>query len=533
MERSAVDLKTMRALCANGIPFNVLRNPQFRDMVNALRKAPEGYKVPSSEKAKTVLLDECVRDVEKDLIPFKQTWYSHIISIVSDRWSNIKHKQLLNVLVVNSRGSMFMYATKAIAQFQSQAIDSVDPSNVLSVVIDNATNYKVAGKKWKMCTSIFFGHHDYASEFIWLQDTYKKGKMIVKCFLNHGQALSIFMVTSKLVLLKVAETRFASHYRYWVKHDDEHTRKIGQLVVNYIRDDDFWVEVENILRITKPIYWLIKFCDSEGLKMGEIYENMDNMLGGIQDVMKENMYASYFPQVQQIKISIPLHCLGFALTPRFYDSRYLETLALGVMEEFNRISENRDEERLLREQFATFNMKKGLYSLPETQMDAFTMEAIDCWSTCGVETPELADVGKKLLSQAISSSSAKRNWSTYCYIHNVKRNRLTIKGMTNLFLYIQIFDLEESRLEDIEWEDLEEDEDNGHGKNKAWSSRLSYIFEGFVSSVGFVDFEILIIYASTRIYCLNDIEIWPQEMILFSQLVFNSMAKPMPIGVML
>ena len=40
------------------------------------------------------------------------------------------------------------------------------------------------------------------------------------------------------------------------------------------------------------------------------------------------------------------------------------------MEEFNRISENRDEERLLREQFATFNMKKGLYSLPAAQMDA-------------------------------------------------------------------------------------------------------------------------------------------------------------------
>ena len=84
MERSAVDLKIVRVLCANGIPFNVLRNPQFRDMVNALRNAPEGYKAPSSEKTRTVLQYECVRDVEKDLIPFKQTWYSHIISIVSD-----------------------------------------------------------------------------------------------------------------------------------------------------------------------------------------------------------------------------------------------------------------------------------------------------------------------------------------------------------------------------------------------------------------------------------------------------------------
>ncbi|KAE8712791.1 polyprotein-like [Hibiscus syriacus] len=134
MKRSAIDLKIVRALCANGIPFNVLRNPQFREMINAIRKAPEGYKAPSSEKARTVLLDECVRDVEKDLTQFKDT----------------------------CRGSMFMYAEdfsgvektgKSIAEFLIQAIESVGPSNVLSVVTDNAANCKLAGKeieKWDM-----------------------------------------------------------------------------------------------------------------------------------------------------------------------------------------------------------------------------------------------------------------------------------------------------------------------------------------------------------------------------------------------
>ncbi|KAL7586189.1 hypothetical protein Lser_V15G40571 [Lactuca serriola] len=321
MEKSAVDLKIVRALCASGIPFNVLWNSQFRDMVNALRKAPEGYKAPSSEKVRTVLLDEYVRDVEKDLIPFKKTWSSHAISIVSNGWSNIKHKPLLNVLAVNSRGSMFMYATdfsgvektgKAIAQFLSQAIDSVAPSNVLSVITDNVANCKAVGKEvenmykhifWSSCCvhTLNLVFKDFESEFIWLEDTYKKGKTIVKYFLNHRHALSIFRETSKLELLKVAKTRFASQYvlskrlficrealstttarnswRDWVKHDDEHTRTTGQLVVNHIRDEDFWVEVENILRITKPIYRFIKFCDGEGSKMGEIYEKMDNMLG--------------------------------------------------------------------------------------------------------------------------------------------------------------------------------------------------------------------------------------------------------------
>lgn len=45
-------------------------------MVSAIKKKLAGYKPPSSKKARTVLLDECHKDVEKDLTPIKDTWYS-------------------------------------------------------------------------------------------------------------------------------------------------------------------------------------------------------------------------------------------------------------------------------------------------------------------------------------------------------------------------------------------------------------------------------------------------------------------------
>ena len=110
LERNVVDLKIVKGMSTNGIPFNVLRNPQFIEMLNCMKKAPDGYKPPSSEKARTVLLDECVRDVDKDLIPVKDTWYTQGVSIVSDGWSNVKHKPLRNVLAVNARGAVFLYA---------------------------------------------------------------------------------------------------------------------------------------------------------------------------------------------------------------------------------------------------------------------------------------------------------------------------------------------------------------------------------------------------------------------------------------
>src|SRR5262249_5797709 len=89
-----------------------------------------------------------------------------------------------------------------------------------------------------------------------------------------------------------------------------------------------------------------------------------------------------------------------------------------------KISKNSIEAKLLREQFVTFHMCKGLYAMTTTQTDAVTMNTIDWWSTYESEILELAQVAKKVLSQLITNSSAERNWSTYSFIHNVKRNRL-------------------------------------------------------------------------------------------------------------
>lgn len=57
--------------------FCVIHN--FVKMVNELRKACGGSKASSSEKARTVLLDERVRDVENDLTFLKDTCYYYYL----------------------------------------------------------------------------------------------------------------------------------------------------------------------------------------------------------------------------------------------------------------------------------------------------------------------------------------------------------------------------------------------------------------------------------------------------------------------
>ena len=142
-------------------PFNVLRNLQFVEMVNAIKKAPDGYKPPSSEKRRTVLPNEYV---EKELTPFKDIWYLQGVSIVFDGWSNVNHNPLINV-VVNSRRATFMYddffgvekTRVVIANFLQGAIETVGANNVLQLVTTIPQIVKLPEEKSERYTNIYFG----------------------------------------------------------------------------------------------------------------------------------------------------------------------------------------------------------------------------------------------------------------------------------------------------------------------------------------------------------------------------------------
>lgn len=72
------------------------------------------------------------------------------------------------------------------------------------------------------------------------------------------------------------------------------------------------------------------------LKKVKFIKKMDNMFGEIKDIIKENTYYSYYLQVEIIvvarweKMTIQLHCLGFASTLRFYDKLYFENLPIDM-----------------------------------------------------------------------------------------------------------------------------------------------------------------------------------------------------------
>jgi len=49
------------------------------------------------------------------------------------------------------------------------------------------------------------------------------------------------------------------------------------------------------------------------------------------------------------------------------------------------------------------------------------------WTVHGARAPILQKIALKLLAQPCSSSCCERNWSTYSFIHSLKRNKMTPK----------------------------------------------------------------------------------------------------------
>lgn len=75
----------------------------------------------------------------------------------------------------------------------------------------------------------------------------------------------------------------------------------------------------------------------------------------------------------------------------------------------------------------------GIYSeAAKIDLEIMSQEDPKLWWTMHVPKSLITTLVIRLLSQVSSSSAAKRNWSTYSFIHYIKRNRLTSRRAKKL-----------------------------------------------------------------------------------------------------
>lgn len=79
----------------------------------------------------------------------------------------------------------------------------------------------------------------------------------------------------------------------------------------------------------------------------------------------------------------------------------------------------------IKDEYTMFSTCTGDYNDYDSIFDRWILDPLNWWVTHGQPTPMLQHLAIKLVNQPASSSCCERNWSTYNFIHSVKRNQLT------------------------------------------------------------------------------------------------------------
>jgi hypothetical protein len=123
-------------------------------MVREINTAPQGFKGPNYEKIQIDLLKKEKELVEDILAPICASWSSSGVTIVSDGWTNTRHRPLINIIATSPKGAMFLKAKDCSSEVKDaqfivdiliKAIEQVGPTKVVQVITDNALVCKATG----------------------------------------------------------------------------------------------------------------------------------------------------------------------------------------------------------------------------------------------------------------------------------------------------------------------------------------------------------------------------------------------------
>ncbi|XP_062188472.1 uncharacterized protein LOC133891748 isoform X2 [Phragmites australis] len=407
-DRKHLDALIARSFYSGGISFNFARNPYFQQAISfAYNRNLAGYKMPGYNKLRTSLLKQERGHIEMLLQSSKSTWQEKGVTICADGWSDPQRRPLINFVAVSEKAPMFLRADNCegqvktkeyIAEKLKSVIEEVGRQNVVQIITDNAANCKVV------------------------------------CMLKR-------MVEVKMPLKQMVISEAWDIYK-----DDAQT---AALIHDKVLSEVWWRNVEYILKITTPIYEMIRVADTNTPCLHLIYEMWDSMIEkvkkeiyqweGKQPDEESNLYLVIHKILvdRWTKGNNPLHCIAHSLNPRYYSQEWLHggvgrvpphknkevsKMRMTCFKKYFRIPTELSQ---VKEEYARFSSCSEEFNDPDSLHDRWFVSPMTWWTNHGQSVPLLMNLAIKLVSQPASSSCCERNWSTYSFIHSVKRNALT------------------------------------------------------------------------------------------------------------
>ncbi|GAV60249.1 LOW QUALITY PROTEIN: DUF659 domain-containing protein/Dimer_Tnp_hAT domain-containing protein, partial [Cephalotus follicularis] len=471
-EREHLDYEIARMFYSAGLPFNLARNPYFQSAFTYVANHNiAGYLPPGYNLLRTNLLQKEKANIDRLCASIRNSWNEKGVSIVSDGWSDSQRRPLINFMVVSDGDAMFLKSVDCSGQTKDmhfiynllkEVINEV--TKVVQVITDNAKIVRVQDNLLSknfhqlftpcvvytlnlalknICAAKNVKSDQVTYEVCgWISEIIGDVMMIRNFIMNHSMRLTMFNEFVSLKLLSVAETCFASMVvmlkRFkliksdlqnmvisdkWILYRDNHQGR-ARTVKEKMLDDLWWDSIDYILSFTAPIYNMIRFCDTDKLSLHLVYDMWDMM---IENVKK----AIYYHEVKMVH-------------EEYYSEQWLnedptrvpphkdKEINLERTKCIKKYFPNLEEHNKVNMEYAEFVGKNGDFRDFNSIENWYVMDPKAWWVLHGACAPMLQTIALRLLAQPSTSSCAERNWSTYSFVHSMKRNKMTPKRAEDL-----------------------------------------------------------------------------------------------------
>ncbi|GKV36747.1 hypothetical protein SLEP1_g44844 [Rubroshorea leprosula] len=507
-EEEEVSREIARFFYTSGIPLSCVKNPVFEKMCELIGKCGPSFIPPSYHEIGEKYLKKEIKHTMELLEKHKAQWKKTGCSILCDGWTNKRQRSIRNFLVNSNEGTIFLSSVDASGILESaekvfemldEAVDKVGEENVVQVITENTTNYKLAGGMlmekrkslwWTPCAAhcIELMLEDFGKNFKVHHETIRKGKKITAFI--YSRTLLIDMLkqfTEGRDLIRPGVTQFATAYltlgclnelkgelmamfssQTW-KNSEYAGLKDAKDVENVVFNCRFWQNITICIKAAYPLLDVRRLVDlEEKPAMGFIYEEMNRCKEKIQNNFN-NVKESYETIWEIIdarwesQLLKPLHVTVYFLNPQFHHGPNLKAgfeVKKGLYDCLSRMVPDLKESCKIDLQIDEFKAADGLFGSEFAQRAWDTETPVDWWKSYGNGCPELQRFAIRILSLSCGSSGLKHNWRIFDTVHAKRRNNLRQKRMNNLVFVMYNLKLEDKQARNqLELDDLSSDDE--------------------------------------------------------------------------
>ena len=487
------DKRIALAFYMNSISFNVIQSRYF---LAYHQMVASGYKPPTVHALQTTLLDESYEDVKSEVNKILDATY--YLNIITDESTNINKERIINLSINIVHGTFYFVSQEIGAESMNAAntaawlmkqLDGVvkgDWTRVNSFATDTCSTMRRvwrildADSRLDKSKSFFVPCDSHGIQLLikdllhvpYYEKVLSKVTNIITAFRASPKQLALlrqvqvecYGKTIALVLSVITRWGTQAQAIESVYKNKEALKAFIQLpegnikdsLVMIIRDRMFWVQVEELRDLIRPISILQQASESDSLHLGLVAERWRSTLGHIQTMEAgQSDIEPLIPIVEKrMKRQLEdIHWTAFYLTPKNSTVAISLETQNSILVHIGRMySHGPTADKVIADYFA-YRAHEGPFS--DTNVAWKIGNPVVFWQAYYAFSTELAQLAIRLFKTPANSVPSERSCSAQNFIHNKFRNRLHQSKVDKLtFIYKNRRVLNRKPPEQRRWEDL-------------------------------------------------------------------------------